>query len=331
MIKWFIDKNNRMPLYLQLKDLIKYFISTGAIKDGDQLPGVVQLAEELKINFETVRKAYKELEKEKLLTMSPGRGTFATLHKDAVRKIKSRQNGEAELPLRPEALIKRDVSGLVQEGRTFDEVRALVESVLSGISRDQSRKYVIFIECNLLQVREISQTLGQTLKIKVKGVLLKDLREEFGKGLPEEGDLLGIITTGFHVNEVKDIVGDSPIDIDILITNMSPDAMGKLSAFDKNLRFGFISRDKESVPLYRELLKSEFGHKLNLTSCTLAETKKVRAQLASADVLLATPPVFDDVKKLAAGRIPVFCTFDRVDPQSLKIVKDGILKRLSLS
>ena len=90
-----------MPLYLQLKDLIKYFISTGAIHDGDQLPGVVQLAKDLKINFETVRKAYKELEKEKLLAMSPGRGTFATLHKDAVRKIKAKQDGETETPLRP--------------------------------------------------------------------------------------------------------------------------------------------------------------------------------------------------------------------------------------
>ncbi len=331
MIKWFIDKNNRMPLYLQLKDLIKYFISTGAIHDGDQLPGVVQLAGELKINFETVRKAYKELEKEKLIAMSPGRGTFATLHKDAVRKIKARQDGEADAPLRPEALVQRDLNGLFQEGRTVDEIRALVEAILSGISRDQSKKSVIFTECNLLQVREISQTLAQALHIKVKPILLTDLKEELRKRLPEGDDLLGIVTTGFHVNEVKDIVGDLPVDIDILITNMSPDTLGKLSAFDKNARFGFISRDKESVPMYQELLKSEFGRKLNQTSCTLAETEKVQALLGSADVLLATPPVFEDVKKLAAGRIPVFCTFDRVDPQSLKIVKDGIFKKLGQS
>jgi len=329
MIKWFVDKNNRMPLYLQLKDLIKYFISTGAIHDGDQLPGVVQLAKDLKINFETVRKAYKELEKEKLIAMSPGRGTFATLHKDAVRKIKARQEGEADASVRPEALIQRDINGLFQEGRTADEIRALVEAVLSGISRDQSHKYIIFTECNLLQVREISETLAQTLHIKVKAILVSDLREELRKAPSGEGDLLGIVTTGFHVNEVKDIVGDLPIDVDILITNMSPDTLGKLSAFDKNARFGFVSRDKESVPMYQELLKSEFGRKLNQTSCTLAETEKVRALLGSADVLLATPPVFEDMKKLAAGRIPVFCTFDRVDPQSLKIVKNEILKKLS--
>lgn len=329
MIKWFIDKNSRMPLYLQLKDLIKYFISTGAIRDGDHLPGVVQLAGDLKINFETVRKAYKELEKEKLIAMSPGRGTFATLHKDAVRKMKTRQEGEPDVPLRPEALVQRDIAGLLQEGRTVEEIRALVESILSGISQDQSRRYIIFTECNLPQVRDISQTLAQNVRIRVKPVLLQDLREELRKGSSDEGDLLGIVTTGFHVNEVTDIIGDLPIDIDILITNMSPDTVAKIGALDKNLRFGFISRDKESAVLYRELLRSEFGRKIDVATSTLAETERAKALLDSVEVLLATPPVFEDVKKLAAGRIPVFCTFDRVDPQSLKLVKNAILKKLS--
>ena len=60
-IKWFLDKKNKIPLYLQIKDLIKYYISTGVIQDNAVLPGVNMLAKELEINFETVRKAYKEL------------------------------------------------------------------------------------------------------------------------------------------------------------------------------------------------------------------------------------------------------------------------------
>src|SRR5512135_458901 len=84
MIKWFIDKDNKVPLYLQLTDLIKYYISTGEIKDKDQLPGVNVLARELRINFETVRKAYKELEKEGLLVTRRAKGTYATLHPTAL-------------------------------------------------------------------------------------------------------------------------------------------------------------------------------------------------------------------------------------------------------
>ena len=81
MIKWFLDKNSKIPLYLQLKDLIKYYISTGAINDSEQLPGVINLSKELGISFETVGKAYKELEKEGLIYTRRGRGTFVDLHK----------------------------------------------------------------------------------------------------------------------------------------------------------------------------------------------------------------------------------------------------------
>ncbi|HPW17558.1 MAG TPA: GntR family transcriptional regulator [Candidatus Aminicenantes bacterium] len=328
MIKWFIDKKSRMPLFLQIKDLTKYFISTGAIRDGDRLPGVVELADELKINFETVRKAYKELEREQLVAMRPGRGTVATLHKDALGKLKGPSQGKPEAPLRPEALIQRDVVGLLQEGRTVEEIRALVESILSGVAIDRSRKYVIFTECNLPQIREISQTLAQAAGIRVKPVLVSDLREEL-VAAAGEAELLGIVTTGFHVNEVADIVGDLAIEVNTLITNMSPDTLAKISSYDKSSRFGFISRDQESVPLYRELLRSVFGRKINIRTSVYSDTEKARAVLEASDVLLATPPVFEDVKKLAAGRIPVFCTFDRVDPQSLKLVKAALLKKLS--
>lgn len=76
MQRWRIDKNSKVPFYLQLKELIEYYISTGAIKDNHQLPGVNTLGKKLGINFETVRKAYKELEKEGLISMERGRGTY---------------------------------------------------------------------------------------------------------------------------------------------------------------------------------------------------------------------------------------------------------------
>ncbi len=62
MVKRVIEKSRKVPLYLQLKDLIKYFVAMGAITENEQLPGVMELAAKLGINFETVRKAFHELE-----------------------------------------------------------------------------------------------------------------------------------------------------------------------------------------------------------------------------------------------------------------------------
>src|SRR5262252_2712293 len=64
------------PLYLQLMQQIRHAAETGALRDGDQLPGIRTLAEELIVSPNTVIKAYSELEHEGLLEMRPGAGAF---------------------------------------------------------------------------------------------------------------------------------------------------------------------------------------------------------------------------------------------------------------
>src|SRR5437660_1211679 len=64
------------PLYLQLMQQIRHAAETGALKDGDQLPGIRTLAEELVVSPNTVSKAYSELEHDGLLELRQGSGAF---------------------------------------------------------------------------------------------------------------------------------------------------------------------------------------------------------------------------------------------------------------
>jgi GntR family transcriptional regulator len=64
------------PLYLQLMQQIRHGAETGALLDGDQLPGIRTLAEELIVSPNTVAKAYSELEHEGLLELRQGSGAF---------------------------------------------------------------------------------------------------------------------------------------------------------------------------------------------------------------------------------------------------------------
>ena len=96
-MNWVIDKENKIPLYLQLKDLVKYHISTGSVQEGQRLPPINELAERLGINFETVRKAYKELEREGFLSSKRGRGTFTTASSGTAGKPKPPADQRAEL------------------------------------------------------------------------------------------------------------------------------------------------------------------------------------------------------------------------------------------
>ena len=72
------NPSSGVPIYLQLMEQVKHAIETGALRPGEQLPGIRPLAEELVINPNTVAKAYRELEHEGLVAARPGVGTFVT-------------------------------------------------------------------------------------------------------------------------------------------------------------------------------------------------------------------------------------------------------------
>ena len=76
MIDFKLDPKAGSPFYRQIIDQIKFGIATGRLKIGDRLPTVRALAVDLKINLNTVAKAYKELEIRDILETQQGTGTF---------------------------------------------------------------------------------------------------------------------------------------------------------------------------------------------------------------------------------------------------------------
>src|SRR5262249_52463919 len=138
---------------------------------------------------------------------------------------------------------------------TAVEVKKMVALAVDEVANEGSQPSVIFTECNQLQVREISPILTRQLNFNVKPVLLQDLKAELNALPPEEYHALTVVTTGFHINEVRGTIGDVPVDVDVLIMNMSQETRRRLDALGKNARIGFICRDQESAILYKDLLK----------------------------------------------------------------------------
>ena len=76
MIKFILDPRTGIPFYRQIIDQIKFGIASGRLQVGEQLPTVRALAVDLKVNLNTVSKAYKELEIQQVLETQLGTGTF---------------------------------------------------------------------------------------------------------------------------------------------------------------------------------------------------------------------------------------------------------------
>jgi len=71
-----IDFKSGMPVYLQVVDQIKLAAASGALRAGEPLPSIRPLAEQLRINRNTVAKAYAELEAEGVIETIAGKGCF---------------------------------------------------------------------------------------------------------------------------------------------------------------------------------------------------------------------------------------------------------------
>jgi GntR family transcriptional regulator len=76
MIEFYLDMKAGIAPYLQLVQQVKQAVRVGLLKPGDQLPTVRQVVASLAINPNTVLKAYRELEHERLVEGRPGQGTF---------------------------------------------------------------------------------------------------------------------------------------------------------------------------------------------------------------------------------------------------------------
>jgi len=116
-----------VPIYLQLMEQVKHAIETGALRPGEQLPGIRPLAEELVINANTVAKAYRELEHEGVIELRHGAGAFVSANgrpKKATEKLRAVQT-----------VVSDAVRKLRERGVTDEEIRRLFEAELAGVAR----------------------------------------------------------------------------------------------------------------------------------------------------------------------------------------------------
>lgn len=320
-----INPESKIPLYLQLKDQIKDYITSGQSKEDEQLPPVNTLANKLGIHFETVRKAYKDLEKDGLIVMKRGLGTFFNPPL-AIQTKSNLSPGNGDFVSEAKILIRK----ALKEGEFIGKVSEDFQKALDEVSKEFHGQKVIFTECSPHQTTGLSQMLYQFLNcsfnpnhyIDVEGVLIKDLKEFLTKPEIANGKY-NIATTGFHFDEVKKIIGQLPIKVHVLITNMSRETRRKLASLDDGTKYGFISANEHIATLVVDLLKEELGD-VNIQYCPIKNEQEVKNLIKNVDAVLAPPSVFQELKDIVPPGLPIIEVFDIIDPMSLKLFKDQI-------
>lgn len=83
-----INFNSKSPIYIQVMDSIKKEIASGILKNGDKLLSVRDMSQKIKVNPNTIQRAYNELEREEIVYTQRGMGTFVTQDSQKIKGIK---------------------------------------------------------------------------------------------------------------------------------------------------------------------------------------------------------------------------------------------------
>ncbi|CVH77941.1 GntR family transcriptional regulator [Rubneribacter badeniensis] len=120
-----VDETSDLPIWAQLRNRIAYLIRTGRFKAGDQLPSVRSLAAEARINYNTVAKAYRDLELSGFIVSVRGRGMF-------VQKNVAASSAEEEAI---DALVESCIKQYRARGMAYREVRERMTGIVDELER----------------------------------------------------------------------------------------------------------------------------------------------------------------------------------------------------
>lgn len=84
----------RQPIYIQIMDKIKQDIISGRLQKGEKLNSGRMMAEELKVNVNTIQRVYQELEKDAVIFTLRGKGSYITEDEEVIKGIKDRMARE---------------------------------------------------------------------------------------------------------------------------------------------------------------------------------------------------------------------------------------------
>ncbi len=123
-----IEFNEREPIYIQIINHIKMQIASSDIKGGDKLPSVREFSVEIKVNPNTIQRAYSEIEREGLAYTKRGMGKFVTEDESIIKKLKVHMGKN---------VLEKFISEMNHLGFTRNEIIQMVSNKVEGGCGDE--------------------------------------------------------------------------------------------------------------------------------------------------------------------------------------------------
>src|SRR5688572_32916769 len=127
-----IEPDSHVPVYLQIVERLRSAIAAGVYRPGEALPSLRALATDLKVNPNTVQRAYEELDRQGLVKSQRGVGMFVAQRGPRTAR------GRAEEAI--EAILRQAIAAASAAGLTLEQVRELFETALEDATWQEGAK-----------------------------------------------------------------------------------------------------------------------------------------------------------------------------------------------
>ena len=234
-MQFLLNRDSGVPLYIQVKEQIQKFIDQGQWSPGSKIPTERSLAEALQVSRNTISMAFQELETEGVLVCQQGRGTFVADADETVRRESRR-----------ERLIRIIDVGMEESsamGFSLEEFLAMTTARAKERREIMSKVNIVLIECNREQVDYFARELAESIGVIIEPILLAQLEEDPNRYAPMLARADIIITTLFHRQSVRELVGP---DVEIIALALNPllDSIVRIARLPEGSSVGIFSNSK---------------------------------------------------------------------------------------
>lgn len=312
-----LNRENGVPIYIQLKKQIKDMVEKGILTKGDRLPPERELAEKLKISRNRVSTAYKELEAENIVNSHQGKGTFV-----AGKVVGIREMSRKDKLLRIIDLALEEALAL---GFSFDDFLTIAYVRAREKEEMLSKIKIVFIECNKEQLEVLIKETELDQQIASIKILLEKLREdpEQIKKTINKADM--IVTTPFHINEVEEFLAG--MDKQIIDMTLEPrmNTIVEMARIKSNSKVGLVCpSDSFAREFYKSLAK------IGLDNLDIKYTTDKGAQLETfvdnQEILISSPRRFKEVSRLVNDGRKIIRFDFAPDRGSINMLKTALIE-----
>ncbi len=237
-----------IPIYIQLKTQLEYWIATGQIPENVQLPPVRTLASQLGIAVDTVRQAYDTLERQGLATTKRGLGTYTCLPKE--RQADAEGAETERLVHRVDAFLGE----VLREGYAIPSVLKTARHRLALLERGP---VIAFVGVRP-SIERYAKQLGHTLNklAPVLPIAIEDLRAEPEQTSFQLRRTTHVVVLTFHAHEVDAALAELPVRVLPLVSQLEDKVVHAIGKLPRGSRPLLICREA-SRPIYEGVIQAQ--------------------------------------------------------------------------